>query len=180
MSDGKIAFVFSGQGAQCPGMGKALCETSEAAAAVFAMADRIRPGTSQQCFQGTKEELDITINTQPCLFTVDLAAAKAVQALGIKADLAAGFSLGEIAALAFAGILGEENAFQLVCKRAEFMQDAAVRQSRALWAPYWEWKKKNSKRFLEVLKVHRQLILTVPGRLLLQPEKATSMQLPQQ
>ena len=73
MSDGKIAFVFSGQGAQCPGMGKALCETSEAAAAVFAMADRIRPGTSQQCFQGTKEELDITINTQPCLFTVDLA-----------------------------------------------------------------------------------------------------------
>ena len=29
MSDGKIAFVFSGQGAQCPGMGKALCETSE-------------------------------------------------------------------------------------------------------------------------------------------------------
>ena len=134
MSDGKIAFVFSGQGAQCPGMGKALCETSEAAAAVFAMADRIRPGTSQQCFQGTKEELDITINTQPCLFTVDLAAAKAVQALGIKADLAAGFSLGEIAALAFAGILGEENAFQLVCKRAEFMQDAAVRNPGAMGA----------------------------------------------
>lgn len=84
MSEGKIAFVFSGQGAQCPGMGKALCETSEAAAAVFALADRIRPGTSQQCFYGTKEELNLTINTQPCLFSVDLAAARAVEALGIR------------------------------------------------------------------------------------------------
>lgn len=134
MSEGKIAFVFSGQGAQCPGMGKALCETSEAAAAVFALADRIRPGTSQQCFYGTKEELNLTINTQPCLFSVDLAAARAVEALGIRADLTAGFSLGEIAALAFSGALEDETAFRLVCKRAEFMQEAAERNPGAMGA----------------------------------------------
>lgn len=134
MTGTKVAFVFSGQGAQCPGMGKALCGQSEAAAAVFRMADRIRPGTSQQCFEGTKEELDTTINTQPCLFTVDLAAARAVEALGVKADFAAGFSLGEIAALAFSGILTEENAFRLVCKRAEFMQTAAEHNPGAMGA----------------------------------------------
>lgn len=134
MSEGKIAFVFSGQGAQCPGMGKALCETSEAAAAVFALADRIRPGTSQQCFYGTKEELNLTINTQPCLFSVDLAAARAVEELGIRADLTAGFSLGEIAALAFSGALEDESAFRLVCKRAEFMQEAAERNPGAMGA----------------------------------------------
>ena len=52
---GKIAFVFSGQGAQYPGMGHSLCETSPAAKAVFDMADRLRPGTSAQCIEGTAE-----------------------------------------------------------------------------------------------------------------------------
>lgn len=130
----KIAFVFSGQGAQSPGMGKTLCEQSKAAAAVFQMADSIRPGTSRQCFEGTKEELDTTINTQPCLFTVDLAAARAVCETGIRADFAAGFSLGEIAALAFSDALCEQDAFRLVCKRAEFMQDAAIKNPGAMGA----------------------------------------------
>lgn len=131
---GKTAFVFSGQGAQAPGMGKALCDKSEAALAVFKMADSIRPGTSEQCFGSTKEELDTTINTQPCLFTVDLAAARAIEALGVKADMAAGFSLGEISALAFSGALSDEDAFRLVCKRAEFMQEAAEKNPGAMGA----------------------------------------------
>ena len=73
---GKIAFVFSGQGAQYTGMGKSLCEVSPAARAVFEMADRIRPGTSEQCFTAEKAVLSVTANTQPCLFAVDLAAAE--------------------------------------------------------------------------------------------------------
>ena len=118
---GKIAFVFSGQGAQKPGMGKDLYDCSPAAKAVFDMADSVRPGTSVQCFSAEQEVLNRTVNTQPCVFAADLAAAAAVVEKGIKPDFAAGFSLGEIAALGFTGILSYEDAFKLVCKRGELM-----------------------------------------------------------
>ena len=131
---GKTVFVFSGQGAQYPGMGKTLYENSPAAKAVFDMAESIRPGTIRQCFEGTKEELSVTINTQPCVFTADLAAAAAVQEKGIRPDFVAGFSLGEIAALAFAGMLSYEDAFRLVCRRAEVMDKAANENKGAMAA----------------------------------------------
>lgn len=131
---GKIAFVLSGQGAQYPGMGKELYDCSPAAKAVFDMADSVRPETTAQCFNGTKEELSLTINTQPCVFAVDLAAARAVQEAGIKADFTAGFSLGEIAALAFGQVLSDEEAFRLVCKRAELMNSAAEKNKGAMAA----------------------------------------------
>lgn len=122
---GKIAFVFSGQGAQYSGMGQSLCEASPAAKFVFELADSLRPGTSSQCFSGTVEELSVTKNTQPCLYCVDLAAAKALEEKGVRADYAAGFSLGEAAAAAFAGIFTDKSGFEFVCRRAEAMQKAA-------------------------------------------------------
>ncbi len=130
----KIAFLFSGQGAQYTGMGKELCEVSPAAAKVFAMADAARPGTSQQCFEGSKELLSRTINTQPCLFCVDLAAAAAVREAGVEPQAVAGFSLGEFAALAFAGALEDEAAFRLVCKRAEYMDKASEESNSTMAA----------------------------------------------
>ena len=122
---GKIAFVFSGQGDQYPGMGKELQERYQAAKDVFALCDQVRPGTSAQCFEGTEEELKVTKNTQPCLFAMELAAAAALTEKGICPDAVAGFSLGEVTAAAFSGIFDYKTGFQLVCRRGELMQEAA-------------------------------------------------------
>lgn len=122
---GKIAFVFSGQGDQHPGMGREFAEKYPAAAEVFAMCDRLRPGTSSQCFEGTEEELKETKNTQPCLFAFELAAAMVLHKKGIVPDFAAGFSLGEVAAAAYSGIFDHETGFRLVCRRGELMQREA-------------------------------------------------------
>lgn len=131
---GKIAFVFSGQGTQTPGMGQALAGYSKAAEGVFSMAEAIRPGTKTQCFQGTKEELNVTLNTQPCLFCVDLAAAAALHERGVVPEAVAGFSLGEIPALAFAGMMPPEEAFRLVCVRAKAMQDCTENEDGGMAA----------------------------------------------
>ena len=131
---GKIAFIFSGQGAQYSGMGKELYDFSPAAKAVYDMADSVREGTSKQCFEGSTEELCKTVNTQPCVFTADLAAAYALVERGIKPDCVAGFSLGEIAALAFSKMISDEEAFKLVCKRGELMDKAATENPGAMAA----------------------------------------------
>ena len=60
---GKIAFVFSGQGDQYPGMGKELHDAYGVAADVFRMCEAIRPGTLRQCFEGTAEELNAAAGT---------------------------------------------------------------------------------------------------------------------
>ena len=121
----KIAFVFSGQGAQKPGMGAQLYRSSPAAKAVFDMADRVSPGLKSLCFEGDAEQLKLTQNTQPCLFCTDLAAAAALSENGVTPSFVAGFSLGEIPALAFSKALSYEQAFDLVCKRGQFMAECA-------------------------------------------------------
>lgn len=123
----KVAFVFSGQGDQYPGMGADLAQTSEAAGNIFAVCDEIRPGTSAMCFGGSAEDLRVTSNTQPCLYAMELAAAEALAERGLQADCVAGFSLGEVAAAAFAGYYSVQAGFRLVMRRGELMQACADR-----------------------------------------------------
>lgn len=121
----RIAFVFPGQGAQYPGMGKELAEKYAEAAAVFAAADKISPySISSLCFDGPAEKLNQTEFAQPALLTCSLAALAVVRKKGIQASILAGLSLGEYTALVAAGALSLEEALPLVQKRALLMQEA--------------------------------------------------------
>lgn len=131
---GKIAFIFSGQGDQYPGMGKDLHETYPVAQETYDLCDRIRPGTSTQCFDGTEDELKETKNTQPCLFAMELAAARVLLERGIIPDALAGFSLGELVAATVSGAFDSETGFRLVCKRGELMQREAEKFDTAMAA----------------------------------------------
>ena len=124
---GSVAFLFAGQGAQHPAMGVDLIEASPAAAEVFAIADEVRPGTSEQCRSASKEELSRTENTQPCVFVHDLAVAAALRERGVVPAACAGFSLGEVAALTFARAFDTRAGFEFVCERAALMAVAAER-----------------------------------------------------
>lgn len=122
---GKTAFLFSGQGAQVPGMMKDYYDEIPAAHRVFDVADEVLGRSiSQLCFEGSQEDLNLTCNTQPCVLAADLAAYEAARAAGYEPSAVAGFSLGEYAALVAAGCLTMEDTFPLVQLRAEAMQEA--------------------------------------------------------
>lgn len=113
--------LFTGQGSQFAGMGRELSSSHPAAAATLEDAERALPGIEQLCFRGSPEELQLTVNTQPCVLAVDLAA---YRAYGRQPVAAAGHSLGEYAALVAAQCLDLQTAVRLVRARAEAMQNA--------------------------------------------------------
>ena len=77
----KTAFIFSGQGAQYPGMMKDIAEHSAEARTVFDIADKtLGRSIRGLCFDGAQEDLNLTHNTQPCVLAADLAAFKAITA----------------------------------------------------------------------------------------------------
>lgn len=118
------AYVFPGQGAQYPGMGKDLYTNYPAAKELFDLADQLLGfSLSSIMFEGTAEELKETKVTQPAIFTMSVIMAKLL-GNDFKPDLVAGHSLGEFSALTAAGALSFEDALVLVSKRAMAMQKA--------------------------------------------------------
>ncbi len=131
----QVAFVFPGQGSQSVGMGRALAETSPAAAAVFAVADdALGEPLSRLAWDGPAETLDLTVNAQPALLATSIAylvalrerwaAAGADSAAmgGESARFAAGHSMGQYSALVAAGALDLADAVRLVRERGIQMQ----------------------------------------------------------
>ncbi len=138
----RIAFVFPGQGSQSVGMGKALAESSPAAAAVLAEADRaLGEPISKLAFEGPAEELDLTVNAQPALVAVSIAFLAALRerwaAAGLKAPtpvFLAGHSMGQYSALVAAGSISLRDAVRLVRERGRQMQASGQGRAGAMAA----------------------------------------------
>lgn len=120
----KTAYIFPGQGAQFPGMGKALYESNEAAKALFEQANEILGfRITDIMFEGTAEELQQTKVTQPAIF-IHSVILPLIQSDEFKPDMVAGHSLGELSALTAARALSFEEGLRLVAARAQAMQKA--------------------------------------------------------
>ncbi len=119
----KIAFLFPGQGSQAVGMGKDLYESFEAAKNVFDTADKtLGKSITTICFEGPEEDLKQTVNTQPSIVTMSIAAMEALKSeINITADYVAGHSLGEYCAMYAAGVMDLETTLKLIQKRADLM-----------------------------------------------------------
>lgn len=132
----KYALIFPGQGAQKTGMGKELYDNSQAARDVFKTADEVLGySISDLCFNGSDEDLMKTINSQPCILTVSLAAYEALKEnYNIEAACTAGHSLGEYAALYAAGAVDLKTVLKLIQKRALLMNEAAEKTTGSMAA----------------------------------------------
>ena len=128
---GKIAFVFPGQGAQAVGMGMSLYENSKNAKIVL---DTTGEKIKKLTFEGPQENLNLTLNAQPCLFAVNLAAAAALNERDIFAEGIAGFSLGEISGLVHSGLLSLEQGLDYVNFRANAMHECALQNIGGMFA----------------------------------------------
>ena len=121
----KIAFLFPGQGAQTVGMGKDLYENFAPAKKVFDTADTVLgKKITTLCFDGPEEDLKQTVNTQPCIVTMSIAALEALKSeCGVNADFVAGHSLGEYCAMYAAGVMSLDTALKAIQKRADLMSE---------------------------------------------------------
>ncbi len=123
-----LVLLFSPQGSQAVGMGRALAATSAAAREVFAEADAtLGWSVSALCWGGPPEALNDTRQTQPCLVAASVACLAALRESmpDLHPAFVAGHSVGEYAALVAAGVLSLPDALRLVARRGELMSAAA-------------------------------------------------------
>ena len=124
------ALLFPGQGSQEVGMGRDVAEAYPEARRLYEQADDVLGfALSELCFEGRREILDATVNTQPAIFVTSLAYLEALKAAGRlpAAAMVAGHSLGELTALVAGGALGFEQGLRLVRERGRLMKLAGER-----------------------------------------------------
>lgn len=128
----KAAFLFPGQGAQSVGMGRSAFESSAAVRDLFDRAQGVLGyDLAKLCFEGPAERLDSTVISQPALYVCSFAGLELLKEQSPdvvrSCQAAAGLSLGEYTAMAFAGALDFESGLKLVQLRGEAMQAASDR-----------------------------------------------------
>jgi [acyl-carrier-protein] S-malonyltransferase len=127
-----VGLIFPGQGTQTVGMGRSLAEHYETAKKLFRKAgDILGYDLEQLCFEGPIEQLTESRYCQPALFVHQFAAAKVLQELvgQNRFGLAMGLSIGEVTALAIAGVFDFEMGVVIVQNRGNFIQDACAMRS---------------------------------------------------
>lgn len=121
---GKTAFIFPGQGAQYCGMGKDFYESFETARKLYTIAEEATGlDVKKLCFE-KDDRLDITEYTQIAMLATEVAILKVMEEQGVRADCAAGLSLGEYGALAAAEVMELPQLFRLIRCRGIYMQEA--------------------------------------------------------
>jgi [acyl-carrier-protein] S-malonyltransferase len=166
----KQAYVFPGQGAQFPGMGKSYYDNSSFAKKIFEQANDILGfRISDVMFSGSEEDLKQTRITQPAIFLHSIIAYKAIE--NARPDMVAGHSLGEFSALVANGTLSFEDALELVSLRAQAMQKACERTPSTMAAVLGLTDEKVEEICLQVSKETSEIVVPAnyncPGQLVI-------------
>lgn len=119
-------FMFSGQGAQKPGMGESLFRVPEVKVVFDCASDVLGYDVAALMTSAPAEKLNDTRYAQPATCALSVGIASALQARGVQPQAVLGFSLGQVSALAVSGMLTYEETFSFVAERARLMAQAAA------------------------------------------------------